>query len=160
VRSAAYGGEVAWQERRDFSLPPRKTLLSILLRTTVRYAIMICSEDALTKIAQPKRIIVYTDDTGAEPFTDWVYGLRDTEGRNRILARIRRLEQGNYGDCAPVGEGVSELRMFFGPGYRVYFGERENNIVILLCGGDKDTQTRDIAAAKTYWKEHLSHEKL
>jgi putative addiction module killer protein/probable addiction module antidote protein len=69
-------------------------------------------------------------------------GLRDIIGRKRILARVARLEQGNYGDCAPVGEGVSELRLFFGPGYRVYFGEDAGNIIILLCGGDKSTQAR------------------
>ena len=71
-----------------------------------------------------------------------------------------RLEQGNFGDCASVGDGVSELRMFFGPGYRVYFGEHGDVVVILLCGGDKSSQNRDIEQAKTYWKEYLSHEEL
>lgn len=61
------------------------------------------------------------------------------------------------GDCEPVGEGVNELRMFFGPGYRVYIGEEGNNIVVLLCGGDKSTQTKDIETAKLYWKEHTGH---
>ncbi len=88
------------------------------------------------------------------------YGLRDIMGRKRILVRVARLEQGNYGDCEPVGEGVSELRMFFGPGYRVYFGEDETNIVVLLCGGDKGSQNQDIREAKAYWKEYLNHEKL
>ena len=67
---------------------------------------------------------------------------------------MRRLESGLYGDCEPVGEGVSELRMFFGPGYRVYFGEDAKNTVILLCGGDKDSQKKDIKKAKEYWKEY------
>ena len=114
----------------------------------------------MADIAKPKRVIVYADANGNEPFTDWLYGLRDIMGRKRILARVARLEQGNYGDCEPVGEGVSELRMFFGPGYRVYFGEDENNIVVLLCGGDKGSQNQDIREAKAYWKEYLSHEKL
>jgi putative addiction module killer protein len=70
---------------------------------------------------------------------------------------VRRLESGLYGDCEPVGEGVSELRMFFGPGYRVYFGEDGDDIVILLCGGDKSSQRRDIKAAKAYWKEYKDH---
>jgi len=106
----------------------------------------------------PKRVIVYANDNGEEPFTDWLYGLRDVVGRRRILARVSRLQQGNYGDCEPVGEGVSELRMFFGSGYRVYFGEQGNDIVVLLSGGDKGSQSKDIQQAKVYWKEYLSHE--
>lgn len=107
-----------------------------------------------------KCVIVYADEQGKEPFTDWLYGLRDVMGRKRILARIARLERGNYGDCEPVGEGVSELRLFFGPGYRVYFGEGEDYIVVLLCGGDKGSQDEDIRKAKSCWKDYLSHEKL
>jgi len=108
----------------------------------------------------PKRVIVYANDNGEEPFTDWLYGLRDVVGRRRILARVSRLQQGNYGDCEPVGEGVSELRMFFGSGYRIYFGEQGNDIVVLLSGGDKGSQSKDIQQAKTYWKEYLSHEQI
>ena len=85
------------------------------------------------------------------------HGLRDQKGRRFILRRISRLEQGLYGDCRPVGEGVLELRIFFGPGYRVYFGEEASRIVILLYGGDKDSQDRDIEAAKEYWKEYKDH---
>jgi putative addiction module killer protein len=79
-------------------------------------------------------------------------------GRKRILARVSRLQQGNYGDCEPVGEGISELRMFFSPGYRVYFGENGDDIVILLCGGDKSSQDKDIQQAKIYWQEYLSND--
>ena len=114
----------------------------------------------MTDTTNPKRVIVYADESGREPFTEWLYGLRDIIGRKRILARVSRLQQGNYGDCEPVGEGVSELRMFFGPGYRVYFGEHQDNIVIVLCGGDKGSQSKDIQQAKAYWKEYLSHEQL
>jgi putative addiction module killer protein len=110
--------------------------------------------------ALPKQVSVYTTSDGKEPFTDWLYGLSDAMGRKRVLARLRRLEQGNYGDCEPVGEGVSELRMFFGPGYRVYFGEHENDIVILLCGGDKSTQTKDVQQAKAFWMEYLQNAKI
>lgn len=106
----------------------------------------------------PKRVIVYASDNAKEPFTEWIYGLRDVMGRKRILARVSRLQQGNYGDCEPVGDGVSELRMFFGSGYRVYFGEHGNDV--LLCGGDKGSQNKDIQQAKTYWKEYLSHERI
>jgi putative addiction module killer protein len=109
----------------------------------------------MTGEAKQKEVIVYSSQDGDEPFTDWLYGLRDAMGRKRILARLVRLEHGNYGDCEPIGEGLSELRMFFGPGYRVYFGENDNCIVVLLCGGDKSSQTEDIKRAKAYWKEFL-----
>jgi putative addiction module killer protein len=114
----------------------------------------------VTDEATPRRVIVYATLGGKEPFTDWLNGLRDVIGRKRILARVSRLQQGNYGDCEPVGEGVSELRMFFGSGYRVYFGERGNNIVVLLCGGDKSSQDKDIEQAKVYWQDYLDHEEL
>ncbi len=100
--------------------------------------------------SEPKKVVIYADDRGNEPFTTWLYGLRDSVGRKRILARVARLEHGNYGDCQPVGEGLSELRMFFGSSYRVYFGEHANKIVILLCGGDKASQSKDIQQAKSY----------
>jgi putative addiction module killer protein len=113
----------------------------------------------LAEAAQQKTVVIYADETGHEPFTDWLEGLRDQQGRRRILTRLRRLEQGNYGDCKFLHGGVYELRMFFGPGYRVYFGEDDGNIVVLLCGGDKDSQDKNIKAAKYYWKEYRSHEK-
>ena len=114
----------------------------------------------MTDATTPKQVIVYARENGKEPFTEWLYGLRDVMGRKRILARVSRLQQGNYGDCEPVGEGISELRLFFGSGYRVYFGEQDNAIVVLLCGGDKGSQSKDIEQAKVFWKEYLSHEHL
>jgi len=108
---------------------------------------------------EPKTVLVYQDVNGREPFTEWLNGLRDQKGRRAILTRIGRLEQGLYGDCEPVGEGVSELRVFVGPGYRVYFGEEAGYLVILLIGGDKGTQTKDIKLAKAYWKEYKAHGK-
>jgi putative addiction module killer protein len=81
-------------------------------------------------------------------FNNWMAGLRDHQARAKIAVRIDRLARGNPGDVAPVGEGVSELRVHFGPGYRVYFVQHGNAIVILLCGGDKGTQAKDIRAAK------------
>jgi putative addiction module killer protein len=80
-------------------------------------------------------------------FETWITGLRDRRGRAKIVARIDRLAFGNAGDVAPVGQGVSELRLHFGPGYRVYFLRRGTTVVVLLGGGDKATQKRDIAAA-------------
>lgn len=81
-------------------------------------------------------------------FEKWFKSLKDRRARVRIQVRIDRLEMGHYGDAEPVGEGVSELRIFYGPGYRVYFVERGSVVVILLSGGDKSTQQSDIARAK------------
>src|ERR1700720_3024880 len=80
-------------------------------------------------------------------FTDWFAGLWDREARARIAVRIRRLSLGNPGDVKPVGGGVSEMRIDYGPGYRVYFLRRGDVLVVLLCGGDKHSQHRDIARA-------------
>ena len=88
-----------------------------------------------------------------EIFTDWFDGLKDRRAKARIQARIDRVEMGNFGDVAPVGDGVSELRIFYGPGYRVYFIQRGSVVVILLSGGDKSTQTSDIARAKEIAKQ-------
>jgi putative addiction module killer protein len=82
-----------------------------------------------------------------EEFADWISGLRDKEARAKIDSRLRRLAQGNPGDVKPVGGGVSEMRIHHGPGYRVYFQQRNNVLVVILCGGDKRTQSKDIARA-------------
>lgn len=79
-----------------------------------------------------------------EVYAEWFAGLRDRQAKARINARIRRLSLGNPGDVRPVGEGVSELRIDYGPNYKVYFVQREQSLVILLAGGDKSTQDRDI----------------
>jgi len=81
-------------------------------------------------------------------FSDWMAGLRDHRARAKIAARIDRLALRNPGDVAPVGEGISELRIHYGPGYRVYFVSRGKTLIVLLCGGDKSTQTKDIKTAK------------
>lgn len=81
-------------------------------------------------------------------FTKWFNSLKDRRAKARIQARIDRVELGHFGDSEPVGEGVNELRIFYGPGYRVYFVERGAVVVILLSGGDKSTQQTDIAKAK------------
>ncbi|WP_082421380.1 type II toxin-antitoxin system RelE/ParE family toxin [Pseudomonas sp. NBRC 111140] len=80
-------------------------------------------------------------------FRHWVTGLRDSSARARIISRINRLMEGLPGDVSPVGHGVSELRINYGPGYRVYFHQTGNTFVILLCSGDKSSQQRDIKAA-------------
>ncbi|WP_283194815.1 type II toxin-antitoxin system RelE/ParE family toxin [Rhizobium sp. AN80A] len=86
-------------------------------------------------------------------FARWLGDLRDGRARLRIAARIRRMELGNPGDVKSVGEGVSEMRISYGPGYRIYFIRAADTITILLCGGDKSSQSRDIALAKQMAKE-------
>lgn len=86
-------------------------------------------------------------------FTAWLDGLRDRAARARIVTRLRRIEIGNLGDIKPVGEGVSETRIHYGPGYRLYFVRRGDVIIVMLCGGDKSTQAKDIVLARTMAKE-------
>jgi putative addiction module killer protein len=83
----------------------------------------------------------------SEEFDNWLSALKDKLGRARIIHRIRSAEHGNFGDCEPVGEGVSEMRIHFGPGYRVYYTRRGEMIYLLLLGGDKRSQKRDIKHA-------------
>jgi putative addiction module killer protein len=86
------------------------------------------------------------------PFSDWLNTL-DRPVKARIMTRIDRLRRGNFGDTKSVGEGVFELRISFGPGYRVYYGRQDREIVILLCGGDKGSQSSDITRAHAFWRD-------
>ena len=88
-----------------------------------------------------------TEVRQTDDFAAWFAGLRDREARSRITVRIRRLSLGDPGDVKPVGGGVSEMRIDYGPGYRLYFVRRGETVVVLLCGGDKRNQDRDIARA-------------
>jgi putative addiction module killer protein len=83
-----------------------------------------------------------------DEFSRWLGDLRDIRARAKVLARIDRLSLGNPGDVAPVGDGISEMRIHYGSGYRVYYVQRGEEIVVLLCGGDKSSQVSDIRAAK------------
>lgn len=85
-------------------------------------------------------------------FSTWLLALRDRQARARIIARIRRIEQGNLGDAKSLGNGLGEVRIHHGPGYRLYFARRGETIVILLCGGDKSAQERDIRKARELLK--------
>ena len=96
----------------------------------------------------------YQTSGGEQPFVEWLQGLHDRQARTRIEARLARIAVGNFGDVEPVGEGVLELRVDWGPGYRVYFSRVGKVIVLLLCGGDKRTQQRDIKRAKAYFEDY------
>ncbi len=96
----------------------------------------------------------YRTEDGHIPFREWLSGLRDSQARIRVRVRLNRLRLGNFGDSKGVGGGVTELRIPYGPGYRVYFGRRGNTVVILLCAGDKQTQAKDIERAQEYWTDY------
>jgi putative addiction module killer protein len=98
-------------------------------------------------------LVRYQHEDGREPYTEWFRSIRDEMAKVRIAARLRQIESGNLGDWKPVGEGVTELRIDVGAGYRVYCGRHGQQCVILLCGGDKSSQAKDIARAKTLWAE-------
>ena len=95
----------------------------------------------------------YLTVDGRSTFNDWLMDLHDIRARARIRTRLDRVRLGNMGDIASVGEGVFELRLFYGPGYRVYYSRLAGNGLLLLYGGVKDTQSQDIKMAKKYWKE-------
>jgi putative addiction module killer protein len=88
-----------------------------------------------------------------QEFREWLHKLHDDRARVKITDRLLRIEGGNFGDVEPVGDGVAELRIDYGPGYRVYFTRRGRVVVIILCGGDKRTQTKDIKRAKRMARE-------
>src|SRR3972149_9552837 len=96
----------------------------------------------------------YQSRTGQQPFTEWFERLRDLQARSRIQARLARVAVGNFGDADPVGAGVMELRIDWGPGYRIYFARPGQVLVLLLCGGDKRTQQKDIERAKGYFEDY------
>jgi putative addiction module killer protein len=98
-------------------------------------------------------LLRYQAEDGRVPFTEWLQSIHDKQALAKVRVRLRRLEAGLFGDCASIGDGVLELREHHGAGYRVYFGRHGNTVVILLCGGTKRSQERDIRLAKEYWAE-------
>lgn len=109
--------------------------------------------------AQPREIKRYITSDGKVPFAEWFDSLRDINAQIKIDTRLRRVSVGNLGDYRSVGEGLFELRIDYGPGYRVYFGQIGLTIVLLLLGGDKSTQNKDIRKAKEYWQDYEESEK-
>ena len=96
----------------------------------------------------------YIRGDGKNYFRKWLRSLQDKQARAKIRVRLNRIRLGNFGDAKAVGNGVNEIRIHHGPGYRIYFGRVSNTIVLLLCGGDKKTQHQDIQKAQAFWKDY------
>jgi len=106
----------------------------------------------------PREVRIYITLDGKRPYKNWLDSLKDVKAVAKIEARIDRLESGNFGGVKGVGRSVCELRIDYGPGYRVYFGQIGASVVLLLCGGDKSTQAQDILKAQEYWSNYRSRE--
>ena len=109
--------------------------------------------------SQEWEIREYLRPNGRCPFRNWLRSLKDVKARAKISARINRIRLGNFGDCKSVGSGVSEFRIDYGPGYRVYFGRIGEKIVLLLSGGSKKNQEKDIKLSKEYWDDYKKRKK-
>ena len=107
----------------------------------------------------PYTISYYLTEAGEKPFKEWLDGLKDIVARQKIRIRLDRVRLGNLGKNRSVGEGVYELKIDYGPGYRVYYGLDKKTVVLLLLGGDKSSQKKDITQARTYWEDHKRRKK-
>jgi putative addiction module killer protein len=106
--------------------------------------------------ATPREIQRYVTTDGRIPFDEWFDSLSNANAKVKIDARLKRVSLGNLGDYKSLGEGVCELKIDYGPGYRVYFGQIGTTVVLLLCGGDKNKQKSDVQTAKEYWQDYRS----
>jgi putative addiction module killer protein len=106
-----------------------------------------------------KELKEYIDENGRSPFREWLLSLKDMHLRARMRIRINRLRLGNFGDCRFLGNGVYELKMDVGLGYRIYFGQEGGSVIILLWGGDKKSQQKDIEKAKRLWQNYIRRRK-
>jgi putative addiction module killer protein len=111
------------------------------------------------RITKFKKIYLYQTKSNRAPFAEWLESLADKSTRYRIKERLDRIALGNLGDYKAIGAGVFELKMSFGSGYRIYFSQEQSSVIILLCGGDKSTQSKDIKNAITYWRDYLARNK-
>ena len=100
-------------------------------------------------------IEIYETSTGKKPFDQWFKTLKDVKAKSLIVSRLDRIKLGNFGDVTPVGDGIHELRFHFGPGYRIYYAKIETQIILLMCGGAKKTQQKDIEKAKQHLKDFI-----
>jgi putative addiction module killer protein len=108
---------------------------------------------------ETKQVKLYKTHEGKVPYKEWVGNLGSGKTRGRVAARIAKARLGGLGKCKPVGGGVTELILDFGPGYRIYVGQEGARVIILLCGGDKSTQEADIQRAKKYWADYETRKK-
>ena len=109
---------------------------------------------------KPRTANIYESANGEKPYENWLRALKDKRAQAKIAARVDRAEIGNFGKYRELQNGVYEIKEDFGPGYRVYFGIDGDEIILLLCGGDKGSQGRDIERAKKFWKEYNERKKL
>ncbi len=109
----------------------------------------------MINIVTKKHLEIYVTEDGKKPFVDWLESLKDKSIRYRIKERLDRITLGNLGDIKSVGDGVMEMRLAFGAGYRIYYAEEKGSIILLLCGGDKSSQAKDIKKAKSLWRDYL-----
>ena len=108
--------------------------------------------------AVPLSVEIYETEAGRVPFSEWLTALRDLQASAKILLRIDRAKRGNLGDHKPIADGIFELRVDTGAGYRVYFGRVSSQVIVILWGGDKSTQQRDIEKAEQYWIDYRSQD--
>ena len=106
-----------------------------------------------------KEVVVYQTRDGREPFSDWLEGLSDKSLQQRIWVRLNRVQYGNYGDHKRF-HGIIELRLHFGKGYRIYCGEDDGRLIVVLAGGDKSSQDRDIQQVFIYWRDYYDQKKI
>jgi putative addiction module killer protein len=120
----------------------------------------VCSlYDTLSMEAFPYAIEYYLTEKGEKPFKEWLDRLKDVSARQKVRIRLDRVRLGSLGKNRSVGEGVFELKVDYGPGYRVYYAIEKRTIILLLLGGDKSSQKGDIALARKYWKDHKRRKK-
>ena len=103
---------------------------------------------------QQRKAVEYTPGSGKKPFSEWLTRLKDRKGRAVILRRISQAEEGNFGTYRDLHRGIFELKIPYGPGFRVYFAIDGDELIVLLCGGDKGSQERDILVARRYWADY------
>ena len=133
--------------------PPRATSAQAWMAQSGFAICSFCATPAM--LDTPVTVFEYVTPDNRNPFQEWLVELRDREAAARVRVRLGRVRLGNFGDCKTVGGGVSELRVPYGPGYRVYFGRKGDSVVVLLYGGDKRTQADDIGLAQVYWSDYL-----